>query len=42
VWAVFLPLIASFYMAATIGSAIDDLRGRGVVWKARAYRGHAA
>ncbi len=36
-WAVALPLIACFYMAATIGSAVDHWRGRGVVWKGRAY-----
>ncbi len=32
-----LPLVALFYMAATLGSAIDHHRGRGVVWKRRAY-----
>ncbi len=37
-WALALPLVASFYMAATIGSAVDHHRGRGVVWKRRAYR----
>jgi hopene-associated glycosyltransferase HpnB len=36
-WALILPPIAVFYMAATIGSAIDHHRGRGVVWKNRAY-----
>jgi len=36
-WAPLLPVIALFYMAATIGSAIDHHRGRGVVWKNRAY-----
>ena len=36
-WALALPLVACFYMAATIGSAIDHHRGRGVVWKRRAY-----
>ncbi len=36
-WAVFLPAIALFYMAATIGSAVNYHRGRGVVWKGRAY-----
>lgn len=36
-WAPFLPLIAAFYMAATIGSAINHYRGRGVSWKGRAY-----
>ncbi|MBN9559293.1 MAG: glycosyltransferase [Alphaproteobacteria bacterium] len=38
-WAPFLPLVAVFYMAATIGSALDHARGRGVVWKSRAYQG---
>ena len=38
-WALALPAIALFYMAATIGSAIDHHRGRGVVWKRRAYQG---
>ena len=32
-----LPLVALFYLAATIGAAIDHHRGRGVVWKNRAY-----
>ncbi|HEX3346749.1 MAG TPA: glycosyltransferase [Acetobacteraceae bacterium] len=36
-WAPILPAIACFYMAATIGSAVDHHRGRGVVWKQRAY-----
>ena len=36
-WAPLLPAIALFYMAATIGSAIDHHRGCGVVWKSRAY-----
>jgi hopene-associated glycosyltransferase HpnB len=36
-WAPALPLIAAFYMAATIGAAVDHHRGRGVVWKSRAY-----
>ena len=36
-WAPLLPLIAVFYMAATLGSALDHHRGRGVVWKRRAY-----
>jgi hopene-associated glycosyltransferase HpnB len=38
-WAPFLPLIASFYMAATIGSAVNHFLGRGVAWKGRAYQG---
>jgi hopene-associated glycosyltransferase HpnB len=37
-WAAALPLTALFYMAATIGAALDHHRGRGVVWKSRAYR----
>lgn len=41
-WALALPAIASFYMAATVGSALDHHRGRGVVWKRRAYREAAA
>ncbi|MDE2200765.1 MAG: glycosyltransferase [Rhodospirillales bacterium] len=41
-WAPALPLIALFYMAATIGAAWNYHRGRGVVWKSRAYgQGHA-
>jgi hopene-associated glycosyltransferase HpnB len=36
-WGVALPVIAAFYMAATIGAAIDHHRGRGVIWKRRAY-----
>jgi hopene-associated glycosyltransferase HpnB len=36
-WALLLPLIALFYMAATIGSALDHWRGRGARWKSRAY-----
>jgi hopene-associated glycosyltransferase HpnB len=39
IWALFLPAIALFYMAATIDSAISYHRGRGVVWKGRAYAG---
>jgi len=40
-WAPALPAIALFYAAATVGSAIDHHRGRGVVWKRRAYAGKA-
>ncbi|MEA2739592.1 MAG: hypothetical protein QOH05_2899, partial [Acetobacteraceae bacterium] len=40
-WAPLLPLIACFYMAATIGSAVNHFRGRGVAWKGRAYQGAA-
>ncbi len=36
-WALALPLIALFYMAATISSAVDTWRGKGAVWKSRAY-----
>ena len=36
-WALALPAVALFYMAATIGSAIDYHRGRGVQWKQRDY-----
>ncbi|WP_428530983.1 glycosyltransferase [Rhodopila sp.] len=38
-WAPLLPAIAAFYMAATIGSAVNHFRGRGVAWKGRAYQG---
>jgi hopene-associated glycosyltransferase HpnB len=38
-WAPLLPLIAAFYMAATIGSAVNHFRGHGVAWKGRAYQG---
>jgi hopene-associated glycosyltransferase HpnB len=41
-WAPALPAIAGFYLAATIGSALDHHRGRGVVWKRRAYAGKQA
>jgi hopene-associated glycosyltransferase HpnB len=40
-WAPLLPLVAAFYMASTIGSAVNHLRGRGVAWKGRLYRGAA-
>ena len=36
-WAAALPLVAIFYLAATIGSAVDHYAGRGVRWKGRAY-----
>jgi hopene-associated glycosyltransferase HpnB len=39
IWALALPAVAGFYMAATIGSAVDHHLGRGVVWKRRAYQG---
>ncbi len=41
-WALALPAIACFYLAATVGSAVDHHRGRGVVWKRRAYQGTGA
>ena len=37
IWALFLPLIALFYMAATVGSALNHMRGRSVMWKNRVY-----
>lgn len=37
-WAPFLPLVAGFYTAATIGSAVNHHLGRGVAWKGRAYQ----
>jgi hopene-associated glycosyltransferase HpnB len=36
-WALALPLIALFYMAATTGSALNHWRGQGARWKSRAY-----
>jgi hopene-associated glycosyltransferase HpnB len=36
-WALLLPLIALFYMAATVSSALDYWLGRGARWKNRAY-----
>lgn len=36
-WAPFLPLVAVFYMAATLASALNHHLGRGVAWKGRAY-----
>jgi hopene-associated glycosyltransferase HpnB len=38
-WALALPLIALFYMAATFSSALDYWRGTGATWKNRAYGG---
>jgi hopene-associated glycosyltransferase HpnB len=37
VWALALPLIALFYMAATAASAIKYWRGKGTNWKNRSY-----
>jgi hopene-associated glycosyltransferase HpnB len=36
-WTLALPLIAAFYMAATVGSAVNYWRGHGARWKSRAY-----
>jgi hopene-associated glycosyltransferase HpnB len=36
-WALGLPLIALFYMAATVGSAVNYWRGAGAQWKNRSY-----
>jgi hopene-associated glycosyltransferase HpnB len=36
-WAAALPAIALFYMAATLGSALNYWFGRGASWKNRAY-----
>ena len=41
-WALALPVIALFYTAATVGSAVNHYRGRGVAWKGRAYQGTQA
>ena len=37
-WALALPLIAVFYMAATAASAVNYWRGKGARWKKRAYQ----
>jgi hopene-associated glycosyltransferase HpnB len=39
IWVIALPLIAMFYMAATLGSALDHWRGTGARWKNRTYGG---
>jgi hopene-associated glycosyltransferase HpnB len=36
-WALVLPLIALFYMAATVSSAVQHWRGTGARWKDRDY-----
>jgi hopene-associated glycosyltransferase HpnB len=41
-WAPLLPLVAAFFLAATLVSAADHHLGRGVVWKRRAYQGVGA
>ncbi len=40
--AIALPAIALFYMAATIGSAVNHWRGAGARWKNRAYAGEGS
>jgi len=40
-WALALPLIAAFYMAATAGSALNHWRGSGAQWKSRTYEKEA-
>lgn len=37
-WVLALPLIALFYMCATVGSAVNFWRGKGASWKNRAYQ----
>ena len=37
-WTLLLPGVAVFYTLATLASAVDHHRGRGVVWKQRHYR----
>ncbi len=37
-WALALPLIAVFYMAATAASAVNYWRGKGARWKKRSYQ----
>jgi hopene-associated glycosyltransferase HpnB len=37
-WAMALPAIALFYMCATVASAVNFWRGRGALWKNRAYQ----
>jgi hopene-associated glycosyltransferase HpnB len=37
-WVLALPLIALFYLAATVGSAFDYWCGKGANWKNRAYQ----
>ena len=40
-WAPLLPLIALFYMGATLCSAVAHWRGRGGMWKGRTACGAA-
>ena len=41
-WAPCLPVVAAFYLAATIGAAVNHHLGRGVAWRGRAYQGAGA
>jgi hopene-associated glycosyltransferase HpnB len=41
-WSPCLPAVAAFYLAATIGAAVNHHLGRGVAWKGRAYQGVGA
>jgi hopene-associated glycosyltransferase HpnB len=41
-WAPCLPAIAAFYLAATLGAAVNHHLGQGVRWKGRAYQGAGA
>jgi hopene-associated glycosyltransferase HpnB len=41
-WAPCLPAVAAFYLAATIGAAVNHHLGRGVAWRGRAYQGAGA
>jgi hypothetical protein len=36
-WSLLLPLVALFYMAATVQSAVNHWRGTGARWKDRQY-----
>ena len=38
-WAPVLPVVALFYMGATLHSAIGHVRGRGGEWKGRSFTG---
>ena len=40
-WGLVLPLIAMFYAAATVGSAVNYWLGKGGQWKGRAQAGHS-
>ena len=38
VWAPLVPAVALFYLGATVHSAVQHWRGRGGMWKGRAWR----